>query len=159
MVVPRRNDLVLESVRRLMRMGATSNLLNLLQKQHPADLAQVFAELNERDCHAVFNVLVERNGKLAAEALSELGPEKGSLLLADRDGDRVVLVVTALTQEKGLVFRYANKLREAGAEVIGLVLNRPVEVHGGHMQRNLRTIAAYGSGSPAIHAAPTEATG
>ncbi|MDI9410186.1 MAG: hypothetical protein QM519_01470 [Bacteroidia bacterium] len=82
-----------------------------------------------------------------------------SLLLADRVGDRVVLVVNALTQEKGLVFRYASKLREAGAEVIGLVLNRPVEVQGGHMQRNLRTIAAYGSGSPAIQAAPTEATG
>lgn len=82
-----------------------------------------------------------------------------SLLLADRVGDRVVLVVNALTQEKGLVFRYANKLREAGADVIGLVLNRPVEVQGGHMQRNLRTIAAYGSGTPIVQAAPTEATG
>lgn len=81
-----------------------------------------------------------------------------SLLLADRVGDRVVLVVNALTQEKGLVFRYANKLREAGADVIGLVLNRPVEVHGGHLQRNLRTIAAYGSGSPPMQSAPTEAT-
>jgi len=82
-----------------------------------------------------------------------------SLLLADRVGDRVVLVVNALTQDKGLVFRYASKLREAGAEVIGLVLNRPVEVKGGHLQRNLRTIAAYGSASPLIDAPPTEATG
>ena len=82
-----------------------------------------------------------------------------SLLLADRVGDRVVLVVNALTQEKGVVFRYANKLREAGAEVIGLVLNRPVEVQGGHLQRNLRTIAAYGAGSPAAQPSPTEATG
>ena len=82
-----------------------------------------------------------------------------SLLLADRVGDRVVLVVNALTQEKGLVFRYANKLREAGAEVIGLVLNRPVEVQGGHMQRNLRTIASYGAGTPAAQPAAAEATG
>ncbi|MFZ9690309.1 MAG: CpsD/CapB family tyrosine-protein kinase [Phycisphaerales bacterium] len=82
-----------------------------------------------------------------------------SLLLADRVGDRVVLVVNALTQEKGLVFRYANKLREAGAEVIGLVLNRPVEVRGGHMQRNLRTIASYGAGTPAAQPAAAEATG
>jgi tyrosine-protein kinase Etk/Wzc len=82
-----------------------------------------------------------------------------SLLLADRVGDRVVLVVNALTQEKGLVFRFANKLREAGAEVIGLVLNRPVEVQGGHMRRNLRTIAAYGSGTPAMQPPAAEATG
>ncbi len=44
MPAQRRIDLVLESVRRLLRMGATPNLLNLLQKQHPADLAQIFAE-------------------------------------------------------------------------------------------------------------------
>ncbi len=64
----RRIDLILESVRRLLRMGATPNLLNLLQKQHPADLAQIFAELPERERHATFNVLVEKNGKLAMEA-------------------------------------------------------------------------------------------
>jgi hypothetical protein len=43
----RRIDLVLDSVRRLLRIGATANLLNLLQKQHPADLAQIFSELHE----------------------------------------------------------------------------------------------------------------
>ena len=56
MAAQRRIDLVLESVRRLLRMGATPNLLNLLQKQHPADLAQIFAELPERERHAAFNV-------------------------------------------------------------------------------------------------------
>ena len=55
---PRRIDLVLESVRRLLRMGATPNLVNLLQKQHPADLAEVFSELPERERHAAFNTLV-----------------------------------------------------------------------------------------------------
>ena len=41
----RKLDVVLDSVKRLQRMGATANLVNLLQKQHPADLAQLFAEL------------------------------------------------------------------------------------------------------------------
>ena len=91
----RRIDLILESVRRLMRMGATPNLLNLLQKQHPADLAQIFAELPEKERHAAFNVLVEKNGKLAMEALSELGPEKGAELLALRSAEEIA----RLTQE------------------------------------------------------------
>ena len=39
MAAQRRIDLVLDSVKRLLRIGATANLLNLLQKQHPADLA------------------------------------------------------------------------------------------------------------------------
>jgi len=32
----RRIDVVLDSVKRLQRIGASANLLNLLQKQHPA---------------------------------------------------------------------------------------------------------------------------
>jgi hypothetical protein len=42
----RRLDLVLDSVKRLLRIGATANLVNLLQKRHPTDLAQVFGELS-----------------------------------------------------------------------------------------------------------------
>jgi magnesium transporter len=91
----RRIDLILESVRRLLRMGATPNLLNLLQKQHPADLAQLFTELPEKERHAAFNTLVEKNGRLAMEALSEIGPEKGAELLALRSADEIA----RLTQE------------------------------------------------------------
>ena len=91
----RRIELILESVRRLLRMGATPNLVNLLQKQHPADLAQIFAELPEKERHAAFNTLVDKNGKLAMEALSELGPEKGAELLARRSAEEIA----RLTQE------------------------------------------------------------
>src|SRR4029078_828831 len=80
---------------RLLRMGATANLLKLLQKQHPADLAQVYSELPERERHAAFNVLVEKNGKLAMEAVSEVGPEKGAELLALRSAEEIA----RLTQE------------------------------------------------------------
>ena len=43
MAQQRKLDVVLDSVKRLLRIGATANLLNLLQKQHPADLAQIFS--------------------------------------------------------------------------------------------------------------------
>ena len=65
MATTRRLDLVVDSVNRLRRIGATANLLNLLQKQHPADLAQIFSELPEKERHAVFHVLLERNRRLA----------------------------------------------------------------------------------------------
>ena len=85
----RKIDVVLDSVRRLQRLGATANLVNLLHKQHPADLAQVFAELGEKDRASSFALLVERNSKLAMEALSELGPERGAALLDQfEDGAR-----------------------------------------------------------------------
>jgi magnesium transporter len=89
MAAQRRIDLVLDSVRRLLRVGATANLLNLLQKQHPADLAQVFKELADRDRDASFTLLADRHGRLAMEALSELGPEVGAQLLATRSAEDI----------------------------------------------------------------------
>ena len=82
-MAPRKIDVVLDSVKRLIRIAATANLVNLLQKQHPADLAQVFSELGEKDRATAFSLLVDRNSKLAMEALAELGPEDGARLLAD----------------------------------------------------------------------------
>jgi magnesium transporter len=89
MAAQRRIDLVLDSVKRLLRIGATANLVNLLQKQHPADLAQVFTELADKDREAAFTLLVERNGRLAMEALTELGPESGAPLLATRPAEEI----------------------------------------------------------------------
>jgi len=89
MAAQRRIDLVLDSVKRLVRLGANPNLLNLLQKQHPADLAQIFSELQERDRQAAFSLLADRNGRLAMEAVSELGPENGAALLATRSAEDI----------------------------------------------------------------------
>ena len=61
MAPQRRIDVVLDSVKRLLRIGATANLLNLLQKQHPADLGQVFGALLDTERQAVFTLLVERS--------------------------------------------------------------------------------------------------
>jgi magnesium transporter len=89
MAAQRRIDLVLDSVKRLLRIGASANLLNLLQKQHPADLAQIFSGLPDKDREAAFSLLAERNGRLAMEAISELGPETGAALLATRSADEI----------------------------------------------------------------------
>src|SRR6188768_4313413 len=89
MATQRRIDLVLDSVKRLVRLGATANLLNILQKQHPADLAQIFSDLADKDREAAFSLLADRNGRLAMEAVSELGPEAGAGLLATRSAEEI----------------------------------------------------------------------
>jgi len=95
----RRIDVVLDSVKRLLRIGATANLVNLLQKQHPADLAQVFSELTDRDRMSAFALLLERNSKLAMEALSELGPEAGAALLAGRSAEEIARYLQELPSD------------------------------------------------------------
>ncbi len=124
MPAQRRIDVSLESVRRLLRVGATPNLINLLQKQHPADLAQIFAELPERERHGAFNILVERNGRLAMEAVSELGPEKGAELLSLRSADEIARLVQEIASDDaaGLIEELSDDLRLA---VLALIHPKP----------------------------------
>ena len=123
-MVQRKIDVVLDSVRRLIRLGATANLVNLLHKQHPADLAQVFAELGEKDRATSFSLLVERNSKLAMEALSELGPEGGAALLADRSAEEIARLLHDLPSDDAAAI--IDNLPEAlSAAVLELIGKRP----------------------------------
>ena len=120
----RKIDVVLDSVRRLLRLGATANLVNLLQKQHPADLAQVFAELGEKDRGSAFSLLLDRNSKLAMEALSELGPEGGAALLADRSAEDVARLLHDLPSDDAASI--IDNLPEAlSTSVLELIEKRP----------------------------------
>jgi magnesium transporter len=120
----RKIDVVLDSVRRLMRMGATANLVNLLHKQHPADLAQVFTELGEKDRVAAFSLLIERNSKLAMEALSELGPEGGAALLADRSPEEIASLLHDLPSDDAAAI-IGNLPEPLSAAVLELIEKRP----------------------------------
>jgi magnesium transporter len=120
----RRIDVVLESVKRLQRMGATTNLVNLLQKQHPADLAQVFSELAEKERHSAFALLVERNSRLAMEAVSELGPEAAAELLADRSAEEIVKLTHELpSDDAAAIIDYLPE--DLAAAVLELIQKRP----------------------------------
>ena len=95
----RRIDVVLDSVKRLQRIGATANLVNLLQKQRPADLADVFASLPDRNRRSVFDTLLDHNSKLAMESLAELEPEVGAAMLVAHAPDRLALLFQDLPSD------------------------------------------------------------
>src|ERR671912_1791506 len=99
MAPQRRIDVVLDSGKRLPRIGATTNLLNLLQKQHPADLAVVFGALLDTERQAVFSLLVERNGRLAMETVSEMGPESGAHLLTGRSAEEIAKLLQEIPSD------------------------------------------------------------
>ncbi len=69
------------SVRKLLRRRASGHVVNLLAKLHPGDISNVLLELNDRDQQAVFSVLIEREKRLAALALTDLGIERSVGLL------------------------------------------------------------------------------
>ena len=95
----RRIDVVIDSVKRLQRIGATANLLNLTQKQHPVDLAEVLSELSEAERRSVFNTLLDHNSRLAMEALTELDDETGASLLVERPADELARLLQELPSD------------------------------------------------------------
>jgi len=121
MPAQRRIDVVLDSVKRLLRIGATANLFNLLQKQHPADLAQIFGELSDRDRLAVFSVLVDRNSRLAMETLTELGPGAAATLLAGRSAEEIAKLVQQVASDDAAVIidHLPKELSTAVLELMG----------------------------------------
>ncbi len=123
MAPQRRIDVVLDSVRRLLRIGATANLQNLLQKQHPADLGQIFGELHDGERAAAFSVLVERQPKLAMESVSELGPERGAALLAGRSAEEIAKLVQEIPSDDAAAL-VDNLPEDLSNEVLELMRKR-----------------------------------
>jgi len=128
----RKLDVVLDSVKRLLRMGATSNLVNLLQKQYPADLAQLFSELPDKDRQSVFSLLVERNSRLAMEAVSELGPEAAAAMLAGRSAEEIVKLAQELpSDDAAAIIDYLPE--ELSTAVLELMQKRPAGTDVGEL--------------------------
>ena len=124
MVAHRRIELARDLVKRLLRIGATANLLNLLQKQHPADLATIFSELPEKEREAAFSLLAEQNGRLAMEAISELSPEVGTLLLSTRTAEEIARLAQEIPSDDAAAL--INSLPEE-LSIAVLDLMRPKE--------------------------------
>jgi magnesium transporter len=96
MAAPRKTDVLLDSVTRLLRVGASANVLNLIQKQHPTDVAELLTRLPEHYRRMAFDVLAEHNSRLAMQALSELEPDQGAALLTNRPIEDVVRLLRDL---------------------------------------------------------------
>jgi magnesium transporter len=107
-------SLMLDSVRRLMRGGATARALNVLRKGRPADVAQVLHALSDLDRKAVFTALAQSETKLAAASLSELSLEEGVALLKTLAPAQIAHVLQELPSDDAAVFvaELPEELRE-----------------------------------------------
>ena len=151
----RRIDVVLDSVKRLQRIGASANLLNLLQKQRPADLAEVLGELSDKNRHDAFNLLLDRDSRLAMEALMEYGVEPGAGLLADQPPERIALWLLDLASDDA-----AALIDELPEELSAAVLERMRPHESGEVE-NLLEYAEQTAGrimNPTVFALSEEQT-
>ena len=112
MVAQSKPDLVLASVRRLLRVGATANLLNLLQKRHPVDIAEILRALNDHERRAAIDALVGSDPRLAMQVVAELGVDMGAALLASHPPAEIVRLLQELAPDDAaaLIDRFPQEL-------------------------------------------------
>src|SRR5215468_342564 len=114
MAAQSKTDLVLASVRRLLRVGATANLLNLLQKRHPVDIAEILRALNDHERRAAVDVMAGADPRLAMQAVAELGVNMGAPLLASRPAPDIVRLLHELPPDDAaaLIDQFPTELGE-----------------------------------------------
>jgi magnesium transporter len=120
MVAQSKPDLVLASVRRLLRVGATANLLNLLHKRHPVDIAEILRALNDHERRAATDVLVSSDPRLAMQVVAELGVDMGAALVASHPPAEIVRLLQELAPDDaaGLIDRFPPELGEQVRELM-----------------------------------------
>ena len=120
MVAQSKPDLVLASVRRLLRVGATANLLNLLQKRHPVDIAEMLRALNDRERRAAIDALVGSDPRLAVQVVAELGVDMGAALVASHPPAEIVRLLQELAPDDAaaLIDRFPQELGERVRELM-----------------------------------------
>ncbi|MFM1804116.1 MAG: hypothetical protein RL136_995 [Planctomycetota bacterium] len=103
--------------------------------------------------HRVFELLNTEKfdaflGEVAARydiVLIDLPPVvvAGDALAVANKVDGVLLVVRAYQDQRGLVARIASQLGDVRGQLLGAVLNRPINTAGGYLRKNYETMAAY----------------
>ncbi|MDT8419147.1 MAG: magnesium transporter [Desulfuromonadales bacterium] len=90
-------QVLLGTVKKLLRRGATTNLAKVLGKIHPADIAHLISYLDAKDQHTLFNLITDK--ERAADALSEMEWNLGAQLLVQLDIDTVISILHEMADD------------------------------------------------------------
>lgn len=90
-------QLLQDTVERLLRRNATMNLIKILNKTHPADIAYLFKLLNEKAARTVFDLLPDVD--TAADVISEMDPSFRIRFLQMVDLERLVDILSAMADD------------------------------------------------------------
>ena len=93
------NTFLVESVKKLLRRGATTHLHNMLLKVRPADLAEAFKSLDERERSLAFHLLAERDVPAAAGLLLAIHPALRADLLRGMPPEETARVLHGLPSD------------------------------------------------------------
>lgn len=114
----RKIQVLLDTVKKLLRRNAMPNLSNLLQKTHPADIAHLFRYLDIAEQQKLFNLIKDVND--AAEVLAEIEHSISAQILDELDTERSVELLQAMSHDDSVdIIR--NMPDEMADEILNLM--------------------------------------
>ncbi|MFQ5878120.1 MAG: magnesium transporter [Acidobacteriota bacterium] len=106
---------LVESIRKLLRRGASAHLLKILQKVRAADLAEAFKSLDAGEQSAIFRLLADRSTLQAARLLGEIHASLRPELLRGLEPQEVARVLQSLASDDAaeILAECADEQRDA----------------------------------------------
>ncbi|HEY7745833.1 MAG TPA: magnesium transporter [Desulfuromonadales bacterium] len=111
-------QILLETVRKLIRRGAYPNLTKVVAKSHPADVAHLFRYLDLKEQRILFNLIEDT--ETAAYVLSELEPATGAQLLEQIDKETITAVLQEMPYDDAVEI-IRDMPEELAAEILGIM--------------------------------------
>ncbi|ALC17741.1 magnesium transporter [Desulfuromonas soudanensis] len=111
-------QMLLDTVKKLIRRGAFPHLTKVIVKSHPADIAHIFRYLDLKDQRTLFNLI--ENPETAAYVLSELDHGTGAQLLEQIDKQTITEVLQEMPYDDAVdIIR--NMPEELAEEILGIM--------------------------------------
>jgi magnesium transporter len=113
-----KQQLLLDTTRRLIRRGALPNLAKVLTKSHPADIAGLFRYLDLKEQRILFNLI--EDAEKSAYVLSELDHGTGAQLLAQLDKETITEVLQEMPYDDAVDI-IQNMPEEVAEELLSIM--------------------------------------
>jgi capsular exopolysaccharide synthesis family protein len=106
-----------------------------------SEINRVFERLNTSAMDDLLDTLKRRYDFVLIDGPP--GVVSGDALVLASKCDATTLIVRAGSEERGLIGRLINQLRQMEASFIGVIFNRPRHTAGGYFKKNFQTMASY----------------
>ena len=159
-----RNKILVESIKRLLRRGATTHLVNIVNKTHAADLSVVFRSLSLSQQRELFDMIadVEQKGILFSELdedtfsdfIAGIELEEIVEILEEMPNDDVADLLGRLPEEKSKTI--LEKMRREESEEVEDLLRYEDDTAGGIMVRDFIALTEDTTAKEAIESLQKE---
>jgi len=116
--------IVLDTIRRLVRRNATANLKKILNKTHPADIANVFRSISHKEMMTVFGLL--EDPETAADVLSETDPSLRAALVTELSTNVLAEIFEEMSSDDAALI-LGELPEELRSEVLALLKDKETE--------------------------------